>query len=298
MVTENGMELQYVSEELKRDRAIVMKAVQQNGRVLKFASEALKRDRAIVMEAVKQNCMALAYASEELKGDRDVVLAAVQENGWALALAAAKLMGDISIVFEAVTQNPSALQFASEELQRDLFVVLAVMKLDKPALELEAEVLKRHETFFRQVTDERSLRQLINETLRVPNQEVMNWLASNPSPTLYSLNGTQIKFSSSSTSVGSEQDTEQAQKNYNSFLGVLKKQFNDKNLTMAEIEITPLEDGNLEDGNYQITRIPIKDAISNILANPENYFLDDSKIQKLQFYKRLAEKLEFLVASE
>ena len=47
---------------------------------LAFASEDLKKDREIVMAAVKQNGSALEFASLELRGDCDVVLEAAKHN--------------------------------------------------------------------------------------------------------------------------------------------------------------------------------------------------------------------------
>ena len=46
-----------------------MAAVKQYGNALEFASEDLQRDRKIVMAAVKQHGYALRFASEDLKGD-------------------------------------------------------------------------------------------------------------------------------------------------------------------------------------------------------------------------------------
>ena len=52
--------------------------VKQNGYALNYASDELKKDREIVLAAVKINGLALEYASDELKKDRDIVLAAVK----------------------------------------------------------------------------------------------------------------------------------------------------------------------------------------------------------------------------
>ena len=43
-VQNNGLALQYVSEELKADREVVMAAVKQNGVALQFATQELQRD--------------------------------------------------------------------------------------------------------------------------------------------------------------------------------------------------------------------------------------------------------------
>ena len=53
-VNQNGNALQLVSEDLQRDREIVMVTVNQDGKAPKFASDDLKKDREIVMAAVNQ----------------------------------------------------------------------------------------------------------------------------------------------------------------------------------------------------------------------------------------------------
>ena len=55
----------------------MLEAVKQNGMALQYVCEELRKDRDVVLEAVKQNGSALVWASEELRKDRDVVLAAV-----------------------------------------------------------------------------------------------------------------------------------------------------------------------------------------------------------------------------
>ena len=45
-----------------------------------YASEELQKDRLIVLEAVKQAACALRYASKELRADRQIVLEAVKQD--------------------------------------------------------------------------------------------------------------------------------------------------------------------------------------------------------------------------
>ena len=64
-----------------------MATVHQNGVSLEYASQELRGDREVVLAAVHQNGVALEYASEELRTDREVVLAAVRQNGLAFKYA-------------------------------------------------------------------------------------------------------------------------------------------------------------------------------------------------------------------
>jgi lambda repressor-like predicted transcriptional regulator len=101
-VKQDGMELRYVSNELKKDREVVLAAVKENGLALEYASDELKNDREVVLAAVEENGWAIEYASDELKNDREVVLAAVKKNGWTIGYANEELKNDqeILLVFE------------------------------------------------------------------------------------------------------------------------------------------------------------------------------------------------------
>ena len=59
----NGWILNDASDDQKRDKEIVMAAVNQYGLALKFISEDIQRDREIVMAAVKKGGLALKFAS-------------------------------------------------------------------------------------------------------------------------------------------------------------------------------------------------------------------------------------------
>ena len=57
----------YIPENLRGDKEIVIEAVKRNGRALQFASEGLRSDLDIVLEAVRNREGAIKYASEEIK---------------------------------------------------------------------------------------------------------------------------------------------------------------------------------------------------------------------------------------
>ena len=59
------------------DKASVLAAIGENGMVLQFASDELRNNKEVVLAAVEQDGRALQFASEDLKGDEDIVLAAV-----------------------------------------------------------------------------------------------------------------------------------------------------------------------------------------------------------------------------
>ncbi|KAG2393721.1 hypothetical protein C9374_007252 [Naegleria lovaniensis] len=135
--------LKYATEELKKNKEIVIEAVKQNGSTLIHAAEELKKDKEIVLEAVKQNGSALEYAAEELKKDKQFILEAVKQKSSTLIYAAEELKKDKEIVFEAVKQDGTALEYAAEELKKDKQFILEVVKQDGVALGYAAEELKK-----------------------------------------------------------------------------------------------------------------------------------------------------------
>jgi hypothetical protein len=132
--------LQVVPEELRRDREIVLTAVQKHGSALQYASKELQVDREIVLAATRKTACALQYASEELKRDREIVLEAVQQDGHALQYASAELRRDREIVLEAVRQKGDALKHLSEELKKDPFIVVEAMKENFRAFRFVGEI--------------------------------------------------------------------------------------------------------------------------------------------------------------
>ena len=100
-----GHALISATEELRRDREVVMTAVANWGNALEDAAEELRGDREVVMTAVAQNGNALRFAAEELRGDREVVMAAVADTGWALEHATEELRGDKEIMEIALART-------------------------------------------------------------------------------------------------------------------------------------------------------------------------------------------------
>ncbi len=102
---EDGFSLRFASEEMRKDRDIVLEAVQNNGLDLEFASDELKRDKSIVLEAVEQNGWAFKYAAGVLKTDRDIILKAATDNGWIYDHIPKEMLIDDSGILSAVIED-------------------------------------------------------------------------------------------------------------------------------------------------------------------------------------------------
>ena len=116
VVKNNGMELKYVSENLKNDKDVVLEAVKNNGEALQDASNELRNDKTIVLVAVKNCGWALEYASEEIRNDKTIVLEAVKNNEYALDYASYDLKNDKEVVLEAIKFRHHAIRYASKDI--------------------------------------------------------------------------------------------------------------------------------------------------------------------------------------
>ncbi len=142
-VQQNGEALELVDESFKKDREIVLAAVQQNGGAFKYADESLKKDREIVGAAVQQEGLSLKYADKSFQKDREIVWAAIQQRGWALDYADKSLKKDREIVLAAVKQNFLAFLYADASFKKDREIVLAAIKQDGDMLYWAAKSLKK-----------------------------------------------------------------------------------------------------------------------------------------------------------
>ncbi len=132
-----------IHESLKKDREVVLAAVQPDGEALELVDESLKKDREVVLAAIQQNSYPLVHADESLKKNPDFVLAVVKKDGWTLQFIDESLKKDRAIVLAAIQQNSRALQFADKSLKKDREIVLAAVKQDGKVLRCADESLKK-----------------------------------------------------------------------------------------------------------------------------------------------------------
>ncbi|CAJ1330577.1 unnamed protein product, partial [Effrenium voratum] len=115
--------------------------------ILKLVSDELRKDREVVLAAVKQNCQAICLAAPELQEDREVMLMAVQKdryNGEIFRNASPKLRGDREVVLAAVSAMGLNLQFADSALQSDLSIASAAVRQNPAALRLVDRSIRGH----------------------------------------------------------------------------------------------------------------------------------------------------------
>lgn len=131
---------------MKRDRDVVLEAVQQNGCALNFATDEPRRDRDVALRAVQQTGHALQYADIALKWNREVVLEALKNDGEALKYSGGGLRGDLDVVIAALQNDPSSVIYANDDLRRRI-------RIDRDVIILE--VVRKHGLHLFQVVDEK-----------------------------------------------------------------------------------------------------------------------------------------------
>ena len=108
-------------DELKKDKDIVLKAVEQYALILKYAHIDSKNDFDIVSKAVTQNGLALEYASDSLKNDFDIVSKAVNQNPVVI-----KHILNNELILTMIKNNGLILEFISYDLQNKEIVLEAI----------------------------------------------------------------------------------------------------------------------------------------------------------------------------
>lgn len=108
--------------EIFGQRDFLMAALEKDPMILQFASKDLKKDKELVLHAVERCWETLQYASCELQSDLDIVTSALAQNPLALQFAAARFADDRDLVLEAVSRDAQALKFASRKLQADAVI--------------------------------------------------------------------------------------------------------------------------------------------------------------------------------
>ena len=108
---ESGMELQELPKEFRKDKNIVLYAIEIDESNFIYADEFLRKDKEVVLAAVKKNGLLLEFADKSLQKDREVVLTAIKNyeydnyRDFPLKYTDLALMDDKEIILESVKIN-------------------------------------------------------------------------------------------------------------------------------------------------------------------------------------------------
>ena len=114
---------------LAKDKPFFIDILKENGLLLEYASDELQSDIDIVSTAITNNGLSIRYV-DTFSNDISVVFMAISQNGMALEFASEELQNNFFIVLNAVLQNGFAIQFASEDLKENKEIVMQALKQD------------------------------------------------------------------------------------------------------------------------------------------------------------------------
>lgn len=174
----NGFLLQYIPDNLKNHKALVLNAINSHSKVkngqlgnespLEYASELLRDDIDVVLAAIEKDGKAILYASDNLKNNVDLVsqalkngaglsyfnylpfklqnrenlLLTLNNGGGLIADIPTNLRSDKEIVMIAVKYYGKNLRQASTELKNDKEIVMAAVKSCGEMLEYTSDELR------------------------------------------------------------------------------------------------------------------------------------------------------------
>lgn len=94
----------------------ILKRLKRNGLELAYLSDNIRNNYKFVFAAVAQNGLAIEYASDELKNNYEIVLRAVQQNGFAYQWISNKLKYNLKIILASITQNIKVVDILPQNL--------------------------------------------------------------------------------------------------------------------------------------------------------------------------------------
>lgn len=118
----------------KNDLETVLAAVKNSAQNLQFASDDMQKDRSVVMQAVRKWGRALQYTDYTFRNDREIVLTAIRDEACNIRYASDDLTQDKEFGLISVSENPTILNFLHDELQNDKDIVLAALHSEKSVL--------------------------------------------------------------------------------------------------------------------------------------------------------------------
>ena len=134
----------FASDELKTNKALVLKVLSKSGVSLEHVSDELKKDKEVVLEAAKQSGYSLQHADENFRQDREIVMYAARDG--ASNYIDSSFKNDHEICLSLIKKNASNIFWCDDSLKKDkAFMIQAIeqnkfVTLEDPSLNSEPEI--------------------------------------------------------------------------------------------------------------------------------------------------------------
>ncbi|EFC37824.1 predicted protein [Naegleria gruberi] len=183
--------LSHVSQQLRKDRELMMEAVKNEPLSIKFADKSLQNDRELVFEAVKRNGRALEYTFS-FRNDREIVITAVNTHPEILKYVNSNLQNDFELVMEAIKSQGSCIQYASTTLKKDRNIVMKSVTRYGAALQYLDDSLRNDREIVLQAVNQNgaALKYASNE---LKNDRELVMIAIQKNPEAYEFCSTELK---------------------------------------------------------------------------------------------------------
>ncbi|MGR3951715.1 MAG: DUF4116 domain-containing protein [Chlamydia sp.] len=129
LVEQNGLLLQYASDDLKNDDEVVFNACQNNPTAIQFASDRMRDSDRTMRYLVLHDSLLLQYASDRLKDNLRFVEFACKNNAEAIQFASDTIRGNRAFMVPFIRENKSTLKYATDKLKDDPIFVSTVMQV-------------------------------------------------------------------------------------------------------------------------------------------------------------------------
>jgi len=132
-------------EAVRENKELVLKCVEQQGLLLQYASEDLQNDKDVVRTALNQDVHAIEFASKAFRSRKDIMKDVLTEDGTLIRLASEAIRDDLELMRIVVKQDGTLIQYASDDLRNSYDLARTAVKQTAAALELLPEDLQADE---------------------------------------------------------------------------------------------------------------------------------------------------------
>ena len=122
-------ELQHVSESLRNDKDVVLKAIRTDSNSFEYASDSLKKDKGFILSIIKNHSYIFKYVHSSLKNDKEFIIKALNVAPRIFHHADISLRNDKPFVMSMIKDiSPNVITAVGDDLVSDKELVLAAVK--------------------------------------------------------------------------------------------------------------------------------------------------------------------------
>lgn len=116
LVGVNGNVFKYFCKELRGDKNIVLKAIENSYRLFELATNNLRSDEKFIRRAIEVNACCLAFAPAYMREDRELVTRLMQKTPFVYRYAKGEMQNDASLALQAVKGAPELYHYLGYEM--------------------------------------------------------------------------------------------------------------------------------------------------------------------------------------